>query len=80
MTNWICSDCDFANSQFRDPPPMPIEACPTGVAKEAPCDPSIDGTVCGPLADGDYCACYFDATDGQIWDCDSAPSSWGLGG
>jgi hypothetical protein len=58
--------------------PEVIEVCPTGVAKGVDCDPSIDGTVCGPLTDGDYCACYVDPTDGQIWDCDSAPSSWGL--
>jgi hypothetical protein len=48
------------------------------VAKGATCTAADDGQVCGPLADGDYCACYVDPMDGQIWDCDSAPTTWGL--
>ena len=76
-TTWMCTSCDFTNSPFRDMPPT-IEPCPTGVAPDVSCDPSINNTVCGPLADGDYCACYMDAQDGQIWDCDGAPSSWGI--
>jgi hypothetical protein len=31
--------------------------------------------VCGPVLD-EYCACYNDPTDGLIWDCDSAPTTW----
>jgi hypothetical protein len=76
-TTWMCTACDFTNSRFMTKPEV-IEPCPSGVAKGVDCEPSIDGTVCGPLTDGDYCACYVDPTDGQIWDCDSAPSSWGL--
>jgi len=73
-TTWTCSACNYDNSPFKTPPdPMP--ACPTEAADEVPC--TAENLVCGPQA-GEYCACYRDAIDGLIWDCDSAPSSWML--
>jgi hypothetical protein len=74
-TTWQCTACDFTSSPFRDRPPT-IPACANGVATQVDCDQ--ENLVCGPLSDGDYCACYQDAIDGRIWDCDSAPSTWGL--
>jgi hypothetical protein len=70
-----CTPCDFTNSPFRIPPPE-FYACPPGVGDEVPC--SEDGTVCGPVEGGDYCACWLSPSDGQSWDCDDPPTSWGL--
>lgn len=73
-TNWSCMPCDFTNSMFRDRP-AEIPACPPEAADEVACTQL--GLVCGPNG-SEYCACYQDATDGLIWDCDSPPSSWGM--
>jgi len=71
-TNWTCTSCDYTNSWVRDRP-ADIPACPAEATDEAPCLENM--TVCGPVG-SEYCACYTDATDGLIWDCDSPPSSW----
>jgi hypothetical protein len=73
-TNWSCMPCDYTNSPFRDRP-AEILACPTDVGDEVAC--TAAGTVCGPVG-SEYCACYQDAQDGLIWDCDSPPSTWGM--
>jgi hypothetical protein len=71
-TTWSCTTCNYDNSPFKDRP-ADIPACPTGVGDEVPCTEL--NAVCGPSG-SEYCACYQDATDGLIWDCDSPPSSW----
>jgi hypothetical protein len=74
-TTWACTTCDYTNSPFRDRPAM-IPPCPADAADEAFC--TQEKFVCGPVAPAEYCACYSDPTDGLIWDCDNAPSSWGI--
>ena len=71
-TYWSCTTCDYTNSPFRDPPAR-IPACPPDVADEVAC--AQENTVCGPVGI-EYCACYADATDGLIWDCDDPPTTW----
>ena len=70
-TNWTCTSCDYTNSPFKDKP-ADIPAC-TDAADEVPC--TTQNQVCGPVGT-EYCACYLDATDGLIWDCDKPPTSW----
>lgn len=72
-TVWTCTSCDFSESVFRDRPAN-IAPCPLEVADEVAC--TEVNTVCGPVAAGEYCACYLSPTDGPIWDCDSPPSTW----
>jgi hypothetical protein len=71
-TNWTCTSCDYTNSPFRDMP-ADIPMCPAGVGDEVTC--TNVNTVCGPMG-AEYCACYQDATDGLIWDCDDPPTTW----
>jgi len=71
-TNWSCDPCDYTDSPFRDRP-ADIVACPGDAADEAPC--TTLNQVCGPVGT-EYCACYQDATDGLVWDCDKPPTSW----
>jgi hypothetical protein len=71
-TTWMCSMCDYSNSWLQEMP-TDIVACPDTAADEEPCTTNMQ--VCGPVGN-EYCACYMDAQDGLIWDCDSPPTSW----
>jgi hypothetical protein len=71
-TNWTCSACNYDNSPFKDRP-ADVPACPPEAGDEVPCTEM--NAVCQP-AGTEVCACYQDAMDGLIWDCDSPPSSW----
>ena len=73
--DWECTPCDFSNGSFRDPPDV-IEACPAEAMDEVPCTDEL--TVCGPVENGEYCACWLNPSDGLSWDCDDAPPHWGL--
>jgi hypothetical protein len=55
--------------------PANIPMCPAGVGDEVTCTEEL--SVCGPN-NGEYCACFRDATDGLIWDCDDPPTTWGI--
>jgi hypothetical protein len=74
-TNWACTSCDNSNS-WTSSPPCDILACPAEVADEVPC--AEEQTICGPLTNGEYCACWNSPSDGLSWDCDAAPPTWGL--
>jgi hypothetical protein len=71
-STWDCTPCDYTNSPFKDRPTDILE-CPSNAGDEVTC--TTLNSVCGPLGT-EYCACYQDATDGLIWDCDKPPSSW----
>jgi len=71
-TNWTCSACDYSSSPFRARPAF-IPVCTPDVADEVPC--TTENQLCGPVGP-EYCACFSSCTDGLIWDCDNAPSTW----
>jgi hypothetical protein len=71
-TNWTCTSCDYTNSWIKDKP-ADIQTCPAEAADGVDCLNVMQ--VCGPVGT-EYCACYEDAKDGLVWDCDKAPSSW----
>jgi hypothetical protein len=71
-TSWSCTACDYTNSPFKDRP-ADIQACPSNASDEVAC--TTANSVCGPVGN-EYCACFQDATDGLIWDCDKPPTSW----
>jgi hypothetical protein len=74
-TNWACMSCDYTGA-WTEMMPATIEPCPAGVADEVAC--TTDMTICGPQTNGEYCACWMSPSDGQSWDCDSPPSTWGI--
>jgi hypothetical protein len=75
MSNaWSCTPCDFTGSwleTFHE-----VDDCPPDVADEVPC--TAEHVLCGPLTNGEVCACWNSPSDGQSWDCDEAPPTWGL--
>lgn len=74
-TNWTCTSCDYTGS-WTEMMPTDVMPCPEGVADEVTC--TTDHVICGPQPNGEYCACWMSPSDGQSWDCDDPPSSWGL--
>ena len=69
-TTWACTSCDSARPM---PPDVEILPCPNDAFDGSACVSEF--TVCGPLQNGEYCACF--ASDGGlVWDCALPPGTW----
>jgi hypothetical protein len=73
QTTWMCSSCDFTNSQFKDKP-AGITTC-SGVEQDKVECP-MEGAACEGAPGGEVCVCFIDDEQNMIWDCDKAPLSW----
>jgi hypothetical protein len=84
-TNWTCTSCSFVGSVIQTKPANAETPC-SGVTNGEACavSPGMAESVCNNSAatpDDPYCMCATDPrnpANPPEWNCDSAPSSWGM--